>query len=61
MIKNIENDGYCIIPGLYSQDQITKALEMVKKFNLKSQADSVSDVPFLNRGTQGWGRATLSN
>jgi len=52
MIKNIENDGFCIIPGLYNRDTINKALELVKKLNLESQDDSASDVPFLNRDTQ---------
>jgi len=49
LIKQIETQGYCQIPQVYSQEQVEKALALAKGWHRKT-ADSLTDnIPFLNQ------------
>jgi hypothetical protein len=49
IIRQIETDGYCQVPQVFSPEQVGRALELVFEWQRRSE-DSLSDnVPFLNR------------
>jgi len=49
VIQQIERDGFCKIPQVYSQAQIEKALKLTLDWQRRGE-DSLSDnIPFLNR------------
>jgi len=45
-IAKIEEEGYCRIPAVYSQPQMSRALELVQFWHEKSRSSISDDVPF---------------
>ena len=48
-ITAIERDGYCYIPQAFSQDEVRKALELVRYWFDKTVSNQSERMPFMNR------------
>jgi ectoine hydroxylase-related dioxygenase (phytanoyl-CoA dioxygenase family) len=48
-IEQIESEGYCVIPQVFSQSQVSRALAMVKSKFQETQGMQSERMPFLNK------------
>lgn len=49
MIEKVNADGYCIIPEVFSVEQVEKARSLVLQCYDEQADDDVENIPFLNR------------
>jgi ectoine hydroxylase-related dioxygenase (phytanoyl-CoA dioxygenase family) len=48
-IAQIETNGYCVMPDVFSAEEVKRALELVKAWETKTADSLAANVPYLNQ------------
>lgn len=54
IIKEIETKGYCVIPQVYTKEQIKKSLDLVLEWRKRSEGYITKDLPSLAKDPMVW-------